>query len=788
MSELTLQQRLQKLPPDECYEYLHTFPCLMLEEAEEGNSADLEKHLGENYGFLEAKIYFSHQSGNSATEDLLQLYDRALKAGCDSDLREIQTVIRQSANIIEEDIDQLPSQLFGRLCSLSNRYSALKNSIRPTQKYWIKSLQPILNSDISVITRHSAGSGITSLLVSPDGRKIISSAHDKTIRVYDRQRRGASTLLINQELQERIGDEFLFSHPAAIMGIAVTPDSQLLYSVCRSNIVCVWDLSTYEAIKTFFLYDSPLLGQKPISGIAISSCGDFFYCANTVGDVCEFNAEHGHITERYLSGHDYPIKEIIHDQQEQVLTTVDAGNLVQIWCPSDGNCRRILNHSEHRIQSIALTPDNQAILIVIGKEIRVTDIHTGRVTKVFSNKLLGGNPFSSVAITNDGQKLFAGDDGTVYGWDFQTGEHTYKARIHGRLLINRMYAIPSSNYVVTGDENGNVKLTDFTISSATKTKFHSPFVEAVLVDEDCEYGVSIGQDKTLVWEIRPFPIKIRGSKSYRDLLKDMAVSRDAKNGLLCKEMLLGFSWSDQLGESGVKLVLWNVLTGRVLEAFTPYEPSESITSFCANDSLYFISFATRCSRGYKRASYRLYLFKETKIGIGYERYCLISLPYEVRQIAYTDKTAHMAFIGVRLNPKNPEKFLEIYNWREDRVVCRLHESLTGLKHLKGTRNFDKIIASDQSRILIWDIEKYQLILTIETGADISDLEITRDGNFVISVSINKSLAVWSLDTGVKVAQFLNEENFSCCAASANGRFILTGDLEGNVSGFILMDH
>ena len=81
---------------------------------------------------------------------------------------------------------------------------------------------------VGALTGHSGP--VSSVAVSPDGRRIISGSHDDAVRVWDLAT-GA-----------RVGA--LTGHSGTVSSVAVSPDGTRIISASHDTTVRVWDLAT----------------------------------------------------------------------------------------------------------------------------------------------------------------------------------------------------------------------------------------------------------------------------------------------------------------------------------------------------------------------------------------------------------------------------------------------------------------------------------------------------------------------------------------------------------------
>ena len=80
---------------------------------------------------------------------------------------------------------------------------------------------------------------MTSVAVSPDGRRIVSGSDDKTVAVWDLD---AGTLIHR-----------LTGHQDRVNSVAVSPDGRRIVSGSSDNTVAVWDLQTGQRLTILML-------------------------------------------------------------------------------------------------------------------------------------------------------------------------------------------------------------------------------------------------------------------------------------------------------------------------------------------------------------------------------------------------------------------------------------------------------------------------------------------------------------------------------------------------------
>ncbi|NQT15432.1 MAG: TIR domain-containing protein, partial [Planctomycetes bacterium] len=116
-----------------------------------------------------------------------------------------------------------------RLCSLLESWRSVKNR-QAERVVWLRSMRPPavrLGGD-QIACLHGHQGGVSAVAVSPDNRRVVSGAGDKTIRVWDTAR-GHQVLCLE-------------GHEANVSSVAVSPDSRSVASAAADRTVRLWDM------------------------------------------------------------------------------------------------------------------------------------------------------------------------------------------------------------------------------------------------------------------------------------------------------------------------------------------------------------------------------------------------------------------------------------------------------------------------------------------------------------------------------------------------------------------
>ncbi|MDB9486116.1 WD40 repeat domain-containing protein [Dolichospermum circinale CS-537/01] len=198
-----------------------------------------------NYYFIEAKINHPLFGVQALIEDYDLLQDEtktpvktfhgtSLHSNSNttiSSLKKIQGALRLSAHIINQDSQQLPAQLTGRLLHFDT--PEINNLLKqiPTDQ-GLRCLTPSLTPPGSPLIRTLTGHShwVNAIAVTPDGKTVISGSSDKTIKIWD--------VVTGTEKFTLPG------HSNSVSAIAVTPDGKTVISGSSDNTIKIWDVGT----------------------------------------------------------------------------------------------------------------------------------------------------------------------------------------------------------------------------------------------------------------------------------------------------------------------------------------------------------------------------------------------------------------------------------------------------------------------------------------------------------------------------------------------------------------
>ena len=198
------------------------------------------------------------------------------------------------------------------------------------------------------------------VLLSPDGTKILVITLDYKTIIWDRANKTQLSALVENEEGIDIGT------------VAFSYDSQKIVTGSKSdNTVKIWDVTTGALLLTFLEHEfSPSVVAFSPDGLHIASC-----CADKPAIL--WNALTGEV-EKTLMGHSTGISSIVFSSDGKQILTGSWDNTAKIWNAETGEVEKTFVCSGDAVQSVAFSPDETKIALGSYEHfIEIWDIATG---------------------------------------------------------------------------------------------------------------------------------------------------------------------------------------------------------------------------------------------------------------------------------------------------------------------------------------------------------------------------------------------------------------------------
>jgi WD40 repeat protein len=263
---------------------------------------------------------------------------------------------------------------------------------------------------------------VNAVSITPDGKRALSGADDKTCILWDLDSGNFLNILIG--------------HTAEVTSVAITPDGKIAISGSMDNTCILWNLDTGTILKV-------LKGHRQqVNSVAITADGKTAFSGSHDGNCIQWDLKNGYIV-RILMGSSCPIRSVAITPDGKLAISGDDNKICKIWNLTTGQSSKDINGYQGvgSISSLAVTPDGRMAVFGFGPDdwypsdnstCVIWDIKASKPLKILTGH---SQNIVAVSVTADGQKVFTGSgDKWCILWDLNGRDHLRSSDIQANFI------------------------------------------------------------------------------------------------------------------------------------------------------------------------------------------------------------------------------------------------------------------------------------------------------------------------------------------------------------------
>jgi WD40 repeat protein/serine/threonine protein kinase len=608
--------------------------------------------------------------------------------------------------------------------------------IEPIDAKKLVSGESVAKSKYRALEGHT--SAVRSVALSPDGRNIVTSSHDNSVRIWE--------LATGKSLRTFRG------HGGSVRSAVFAPDGKAVLSASHDHKVKQWSIADYEEIRV--LHGRVFEGHADaVLSATFSADAGKIVTASRDRSAKVWDAHTGRELKTLDEGHSFLASSALFFPDGKRLMTGAVDNTVCVWDVSTG-AQLLRLERTGRAAAMALSPD--ARWIVTGsdaKSAKVWDADNGRLLRELKDRHTAS--VTAVAVSLDGGLIATGDaGGHCHLWN-ANGQHLKSLSEHTR-KVSVIVFHPDRRRLLTASHDKLVSVWDLTTGKevAAAALRHPDAVLSLALSHDgkqvlttCADGGVRAFDLATAKEVRQLPVN-------DGLVNSVALSPDGR-------------WAITVGGDSHRVRLWDWSTGReVTQTVGKGSPAPFLDSGRTGGLVWSAAFAPDSA---------------SVVTVGGSEATLWSVPTG-RQLLNFSPHATVASAGFSPNAQRVvtgswDNSAKIWNVETGRVDIKLEGHHAGyVNAVAFSPNGDVVLtASDDHSAKLWDAKSGQVLRTLTGHTDrVREAVFSTDGSLVLTASNDATARLWNTATAAPVRTFEGHRWAVLAAAiSADGRTVVT---------------
>lgn len=246
---------------------------------------------------------------------------------------------------------------------------------------------------------------VRSVAVDPSNTWFCTGSADRTIKIWD---------LASGRLRLT-----LTGHIDQVRGLAVSNRHTYMFSAGDDKLVKCWDLEQNKVIRS---YHGHLSG---VYCLALHPTIDIFLTGGR-DSVCRLWDIRSKVQIRALTGHDNTVCSVFTRPTDPQVITGSHDSTIKLWDLRTGKTMSTLTHHKKSVRAMAKHPNEDAFVSASAENIKKFSLPRGE----FMHNMLSQQKtiINTAAVNEDGVLATAGDNGSLWFWDWTSGHNFQQAQ------------------------------------------------------------------------------------------------------------------------------------------------------------------------------------------------------------------------------------------------------------------------------------------------------------------------------------------------------------------------